>query len=140
MRTFHSPFTRAASLLVILAVATACGSDSNGPNGNPLVGTWDVTSFSVQGMGDLIQQGTSVTITFQSNDNYSIEISNDVAGLCDTGTACTLTGPFSSTGSTVTLDPGTTDSTLFNYTINGTVLTLTGDIDATPVTIVLQKQ
>ncbi len=140
MRITRTSFARVASLLVIFAFAAACGSDSNGPNASALVGTWSVTSFAVQGQGDLIQQGTSITITLQSNDNYSIEITNDVAGLCDTGTDCTLTGPYSSTSTTLTLDPGTMDDTAFDWSRSGTTLTLTGDIDGTAVTIIMQKQ
>lgn len=139
MRIMRIRAVRAASLLVIFALAGACGSDSSGPNANALIGTWDATSFS-DGTVDIIQQGEGVTITFQSNDNYSIEITNDVAGLCDVGTDCTLTGSFSSTGSTIALDPGTQDETTFDYAINGTTLTLTGNIDGTDVTIVLQRQ
>lgn len=139
MRITRTSFARVASLLVIFAFAAACGSDSNGPNTNALIGTWNATSFS-DGSVDIIQQGTTVVITFQSNDNYSIEVTNDVAGLCDTGTACTLTGSFSSTGTTVTLDPGTVDETVLNWTRSGSTLTLTGDIDGTAITVVLQKQ
>jgi hypothetical protein len=124
---------------MILAFAAACGGDSNGPNSNALVGTWDATSFN-DGTVDIIQQGEEITITFQSNGNYSVEITNDVAGLCDVGTSCTLTGPYSSGSGTVTLDPGTQDETVFDYTITGTTLTLTGNIDGTDVTIVLQRQ
>jgi hypothetical protein len=150
MRTPRSLLLAGLCVTATLAPAlSGCGSDGGGtgPNGggggtNPaLHATWNATSFGVLGVGDLIANGMTMVVTLAPGGTYTISFTNDVVGLCDPdpGPDCTFTGTYSSTASTLTLDPGTIDETTFNYTIVGTTVTLTGTIDGAAVTIVLQK-
>lgn len=136
---------RRAALLVALAglVVTlpACsGDDPAGPNGNqdPYVGTWTAQSFTVEGT-DFVAMGFNLQATFTTS-TYSLTVTNDVAGICDGPTSCTLTGDLSGTGSQVTLDPDDPEGTVtFDYTVVGSTMTFTGDIDGSALTIVFSK-
>ena len=126
----------AALMVASLLTLTAC-DDSTGTSGNTLLGTWNVTSFSVLNM-DLIQLGTTVQITLASNGTYTINIASDVVGLCDDELVvnCQLTGDYESTSTVLTLDPDDPEANAtFTYTISGSTLTLNGSIDETPVVI-----
>ncbi|TFG49866.1 MAG: hypothetical protein E4H38_04370 [Gemmatimonadales bacterium] len=119
-------------------VGSACDSGgSNGPS-NPLIGGWDATSFTAQGT-DFIAIGMSVVLTFEQGGTYTVAFTNDLIGACNPGPDCADGGDFVRTGNQVTLDPGTVDETVFTYAIQGSTLTLTGDINGAVTTIVLAK-
>jgi hypothetical protein len=129
---------------VASAVAlSACSDDDNpaGPGGNQdaYVGTWTATSFVVSGM-DLVDLGMGLEATLTTS-SYSLTVTDDVVGICEgSGSAdCTETGTLSGSGSQVTFDPGTTDEAVFDYTIVGSNMTLTGAIDGEPVSITFHK-
>ena len=88
---------------------------------------------------DVIAQGMTLTITLTATGTYTLVVTADLIGSCDPGPNCTQTGAYTSTATTITVDPGTVDEVTLNYTIQGTTLTLTGSIDAIPVTIVFTK-
>lgn len=89
---------------------------------------------------DALAGGVSFTITFSSNGTWSSTVSGDTNGFfCDTGTACTDGGTYTSTASTLTLDPGTIDETALNYTLSGNTVTLTGSIDGNAVSATFTK-
>lgn len=139
---FAHPMTRRFTLLaltLLLPLAVSCsGDDATGPSSDPLVGTWQVTSFQALGI-DVIQQGMTMKLTLSASKSYTIVITNDAIGSCENATTCTDTGIFSSTSTQITMDPGTTNEITFSYVINGSTMTFTGNIDDVPVTVVLQK-
>lgn len=131
------------ALVAFAAALSACSDDDNpaGPGGNQdaYVGTWTATSFVVSGM-DLIDQGMGLQATFTTS-SYSLTVTDDVVGICaESGsTDCTETGVLSGSGSQVTFDPGTADEVVFDYTIVGSNMTITGAIDGQPVSITFHK-
>jgi hypothetical protein len=139
---FAPPTTRSWKLLALAALlplAASCSdSETTGPAADPLVGTWDVTSFQAFGV-DFIEQGMTMRITLTASKTYTVVVTDDALGTCETATDCTETGSYSSTSTQITIDPGLEDEVTFNYSIQGTTMTFTGDIDGTPVTIILQR-
>ncbi len=139
---FARPRTRPwkhLAMAVLFPLAAACSdSGTTGPAEERLVGTWDVTSFQVLGV-DVIGQGMTMQLTFTAGKTYTIVITDDVIDACEAATECTETGSYSSTSTRITMDPGTADEVTFDYSINGTTMTFTGDIDDIPVTLVLRR-
>lgn len=134
-----------STAVVALALGWAvagCSSDepSTAPGVNPaVVGTWNATSFLAGGT-DFITQGMGLSFVLSANGTYSFNITNDQGGLCDPGmTDCTDTGNYTASGTQIVLDPGTTDTETLNYSISGTTMTITGNIDGTAITVVLNK-
>ena len=126
-------------MAVMLPLALACsGNESTSPDSNALVGNWQVTSFEALGI-DFIQEGMSVELRLSAAGTYTFVIANDAFGFCETGTTCTDTGRFSSTSTQITMDAGTEDEITFNYSLRGTTLTLTTDVEGTQLTMVLQR-
>lgn len=131
-----------AGLCVSATVAPAisgCGSDEGGTGpSSPLHASWNATSFVGQNT-DLIANGMTVVMTLAPAGTYTFEFTNDLIGACTPGPDCTETGAYSYTSTLLTIDPGTPDETVFSYSIMGTTLTLTGTIEAIPVTITFEK-
>ena len=121
---------------------SACGSDGgNGPgtNTNVLVASWNATSFTALGQ-DFIANGMGLVLTLNQGGTYSIAITGDQGDIiCSPGPNCTQTGNYSSTATVLTFDPGTVDAVSLNWSLQGTTLTLTGNINGAPATMVLQK-
>ena len=131
------------ALVAFAAALSACSDDDNpaGPGGNQdaYVGTWTATSFVIAGM-DLIDLGMGVQATLTTS-TYSLTVTDDVVGICDQAGSsdCTESGTLSGSGSQVTFDPGTQDQAVFDYTIVGSNMTFTGEIDGEPVSITFHK-
>jgi hypothetical protein len=126
-------------MAVLFPLAAACSdSGTTGLAADRVVGTWDVTSFQALGV-DVIQQGMTMELTLTAGKTYTIVITGDAIGTCEAASDCTETGSYSSTSTQITIDPGLEDEVTFNYSINGTTMTFTGDIDGIPVTMVLQR-
>jgi hypothetical protein len=125
----------------MLALFAACSDDDEpaGPAGDPLLATWNATSLTAAGFPNFIALGMSMSLTFSSGGTFTIAIANDAAGFCDGAASCSQTGTYTSTATTLTIDPSDSDPTTFNYSISGAVLTMTGDIDGTAATFVFQK-
>jgi hypothetical protein len=126
----------------MLALLAACNDDDDdpaGPGGDPLVSTWNATSLTATGIPDPIGLGMTMTMTLSSGGTFTLVFTNDLVGFCDGEANCTQTGTYTSTATTLTIDPSDSDPGTFNYTISGNVLTLTGDIDGSQVTLVFQK-
>jgi hypothetical protein len=133
-RTLHS----AILSLALAGTIAGCSSDEDatGPTIDPAVlGTWDATSFDVAGT-DLIAQGMTFSWFFGGDGGYTITVTGDLADICDTGTACSDFGDFTASATQIVLDPGTIDETFINYSISGTTMTTTVDINGTVATIV----
>jgi len=129
-----------ALVAVLLPVLASCSSDDDDPVGtsDPVVGTWNATSFMAFGQ-DVVAQGMGLSITLNANGTYSLSVTNDLIGACEPATSCTESGSYSSTSTQIVIDPGTADEETFSYSIQGSTMTLTGTIDAVPVTIVFTR-
>jgi hypothetical protein len=119
---------------------TACGSDGNGgttPN-IALYAAWNVTSFV--GLGtDFIADGMTMVVTIDAAGTYTAAVTNDLIGTCSPGPDCVTGGDFTATATRITLDPGSQNEVTFNYSIAGTAMTWTGNIDGNPVTITMER-
>jgi len=137
-RTLHS----AVLSLALAGTIAGCSSDEDatGPGAiDPAVlGTWNATNLDA-GTGDLIGQGMTLSFFFGGDGGYSFTVTGDLAGICDTGTACSEGGDFTASATQIVLDPGTIDETFINYSISGTTMTTTVDIDGTVATIVFDN-
>ena len=132
------PWKRLA-LAALFSMPAACSdSGTTGPNESQLVGTWDVTSFQALGV-DLIQQGMTMELTLTAARTYTVVITDDFFDTCEGATSCTETGSYSSTATRITMDPGTEDEATFNYSINGSTMTFTADVDGIPVIMILRR-
>ncbi|MEZ4413883.1 MAG: hypothetical protein R2910_12920 [Gemmatimonadales bacterium] len=143
MSAFRLTRLRLLHLAVLLPVAIAsCSSDdANGPTPAPgaaLHTSWNVTAFATAA-DDFIAQGMVLVITYKSDGTYTLTVTNDLVGICNPGPNCVEGGDYTATATAVTLDPGTVDEVVFDYTIAGTTLTMNGDIGGTPVTITATK-
>ncbi|HMB71288.1 MAG TPA: hypothetical protein VKU85_18400 [bacterium] len=135
----NSRWTLLLLAMLSIALLPACGDDgddSMGPGGSgaAILGTWNATSFNAGGQ-DFVPMGLTVQLTFTAS-TYTIGITGDSGNLlCDMSSSCMDGGPFTYTATTITFDAGTVDETTLNYTISGSTLTLTGDIDGTALTV-----
>lgn len=143
MIELHRRTISTAVMALALGVGIAGCSDDEDATGpgaiNPAVlGNWDATSF-VAGGTDFIGQGMTFSFFFGSDGAYSFSVTGDLAGICDTGTSCSDVGDFTASATQIVLDPGTIDETFINYSISGTVMTTTLDLDGTSATIVFDN-
>ena len=137
------------AMAVMLPLGLACSeNESTGPESNPLVGTWQVTAFEVLGFNK-IQRGLLMRLTLSADGTYSVEIENDSFGYCAPGPRCSATGRYSFTATQVRIDsarawwmgmgPGSEEEITFNYSMHGTTMMFTTDIEGTRTTLILQK-
>ena len=129
------------SLAVGWGVA-GCSTDENGGNtgaGSAAVGTWNATNFTAAGT-DLIAAGMTMAFTFNTSGTYSFSITNDQGGLCDGPADCTDGGDYTATDTQITLDPGTIDVAVLNYSINGNTMSISTTIDGVAITGTFDKQ
>ncbi|MGD8869647.1 MAG: lipocalin family protein [Gemmatimonadales bacterium] len=142
----HPRASKQAAILVLALIAlpllAGCGDDG-GPatsDTSALVGTWEATSFTIAGLGDILD-GTNVAITLVfTQDTYSLQVSGDDLGtLCGTETTCTESGSYTRSGNTLTFDPGTQNEIDFALSLSGDTLTMNGSIDASSVMITAQR-
>jgi Lipocalin-like domain len=121
--------------------AGSCDDEANmnGPGSDALLGSWVSTSLMAGGM-ELNTNGLTLTITFESDGTYTTSFANDLDMLfCEGATSCTDGGPYTRTGTQITLDAGTTDESVVGYSISGDTMTVTGDIDGTPIVFVFHR-
>ena len=129
-----------AVLTLTLGFAIAGCSDETGPEVNPaVVGTWNATSFVVTGAGDLITQGMTMAFAFAGNGTYTFTITNDQGGLCDGAADCSDSGSYTASDTQIVLDPED-DPQVLAYSISGATMTVNADIDATAVTLAMDKE
>lgn len=139
---------RAAAMVTLLgALATAVGCTDEivlggGPGVpvNPLVASWDATGYTTGGT-DLVSTGLSFRLILAADNSYSFIVKSDLDGIiCNQGqTACTVTGPFTSTATTITIDAGRIDAFTLNYTIVDATMTWTGTINGAATTVVYTR-
>ncbi len=135
--TLRLPFRGALALVLALGLVSCSDDPAGNGNGNPLLGTWQATSFASADM-DVIADGMSLRMTLSATGSYTFTVTNDLVGICEGqgGENCTSTGSYASTAGTVTIDDDDVDNVTFTSTINGNVMTWTGSIDGTAITIV----
>lgn len=133
----------AAAVLALALPITACSDDGTSSKpGNPLVATWNVTSFQNTSTGEeYVAQGLTLSITFRKDGTYSLVFANDVIDACDGAASCTIQGTYTTSGTTLSLTDSSTppETTQLTYQITGSTMTWNGDIDGTVVQIHLQK-
>ena len=142
MLTLHRRTVPAAVLTLVLGLGIAgCSSDDGGttPGTNPVVGTWNATSLSIQGGPDLIAQGMGYSIVFNSDDTFVSTTTNDMAGFCDMVSNCLDSGDYTASDTQIILDAGTSDAFTVNYSISGTTMTLTFTLNGMASVLVLDK-
>jgi hypothetical protein len=130
---------RYPALALALVFIPACSDDDPvAPGADPIIGTWQVTSFVGLGQ-DFIANGMSMTITLAADGDYTFAIANDLIGSCDVGSNCADSGTYTATSTQITIDPGTADAVTFNYSINGNTMTWTGSIDGNAATVTMVR-
>ncbi len=141
----RSPTRALAAIVLSIAVGwgvAGCATEENGgPSGAgaAVIGNWNVTTFTVNSV-DIIAAGMSMIFTFENTGDYTFTVTNDQSGsVCDTGLDCFEQGDFTATATQITLDPGTTDATVLNYSISGNTMTITATIDGTLFTLTLDR-
>lgn len=122
----------------IVPLAAGCSDDDETTPTSGLVGTWNATSFTATGLGDLIAQGMTLEIELTNSGTYTMTVTGDVAEFCDTGADCTQSGSYTATQTTITIDPGP-DAVTLTWVRNGDTMTWTGAIDAIPVTVIFEE-
>ena len=142
MIRFRNHTAYAAVLTLALASAVAgCSDDepSTAPGVDPaVVGTWNATSFVFMGTNLIPPAG--VSFVFNANGTYALNFTMDQGDFCDLGEVnCSETGSYTSTSTTITLDPGDTDQTTLNYSISGSTMTINATVDGEAIVIVMNK-
>jgi hypothetical protein len=114
----------AVALAAVLSTARCGNGASTGPIPTPLLGTWIVTSLIVNGE-DLAAQGMHLSFHFSAEGEYSYLVQNDLFDMCDGASSCSDWGEFNASATHITFDPGP-GSERCSYSINGTVMTMSG--------------
>ena len=118
-----------------------CGDDEATDETNPLVGVYNMVSYSVSGDGLNITQeadaNNSLVLVLSEGGTYSFQ------GTLD-GESNSETGTWSTTGSTLTLitedvEDGTVTD-IFSYTLSGNDMTMTIDEEGLTITYNWEKE
>ena len=139
----HEAGKRATLILALVAMPLLAACSDDDPTGvvdDALLGNWAVTSFTIEGFGDLIA-ATNLELTMGfTEDSYTFDVTSDDLGIfCSAGTDCSESGDYSISGSSLTFDPGTADAASFTYSISDNTLAATGTVDGDAVTISADK-
>ena len=132
-------FTGVMTFALASAIA-GCSDDeiSTAPGVDPaVVGTWNATSFVVGGTNLIPPLG--VSFVFNANGTYALNFTSDQGDFCDPGEVnCGETGDYTSTSTTITLDPGD-DETILSYSISGSTMTINATIEGEDIVVILDK-
>ena len=118
-----------------------CDDDEATDETNPLVGVYNMVSYSVSGDGLNITQeadaNNSLVLVLSEGGTYSFQ------GTLD-GESNSETGTWSTTGSTITLihedDEDGTVTDIFSYTLSGNDMTMTIDEEGLTITYNWEKE
>ena len=118
-----------------------CGDDEATDETNPLVGVYNMVSWSVSGDGMNITQeadaNNSLVFVLSEGGTYSVQ------GMID-GDSNSESGTWSTTGSTITLiyedDEDGTVTDIFSYTLSGNDMTMTIDDEGLTITYNWEKE
>jgi hypothetical protein len=127
--------------IILAFLAAGCGDDDNpvgtgGEGGTnymtPLIGTWDATSFTMNGGPNWVSPNSTYSITI----NATTYTDNGTGDFCEVDSPCTESGSISADELTINVGG---DSV--NYTLAGTTLSVSWtDEDAEAFAIVFQKR
>lgn len=120
-----------AVALVIASIApmvSGCGDDNIVDSNLALLGSWNATVLLVDGV-DLIDDGMTLSFTFNANGEYSYSVTGDLLEFCEAAAACTDGGDFTATSTQFTLDPDSFDSVVLAYSVTGGTLSVFGTVD-----------
>ncbi len=119
-------------------VAGCSSDDSTAPGVDPaVVGTWNATSFVVGGTNLIPPLG--VSFVFNANGTYALNFTSDQGDFCDPPEVnCGETGTYTSTSTTITLDPGDNE-TILSYSISGSTMTINATIEGEDIVVILDK-
>lgn len=127
---------------LIVAVASACSESATEPDiDEAFIGSWITTSVIVDGE-ELVSPESPfyVNVGLWDDASYSLIVRGDESGLfCDGSASCNEDGDYSYSGSTITFDPGTEDALSVQYSVDGDVLSLSGSIDGTTFSALLER-
>lgn len=106
-----------------LSLLTGCGDDNPVSPQDRLIGTWNCTKY------ELTEDGVTVDVLDTILDSFAFTFARSgrySAVTAEQGQApITMSGTYSATSSTITIDTGTVEIT-FDYSISDSVLTMTG--------------
>jgi hypothetical protein len=144
MNTSVRLFTRLAllSVLALWVSLSACGGPEEPALGEPFIGTWNATSFMVDGQEYIQPNGDFYfVLQFFTDASYYFGVGGDTDGLFCTApdTMCDDEGDITFTSSTITLDPGTPDAQTLAYSVSGNTMTTSTSIDGSNVAATFQK-
>ena len=131
-----------STLLVFSFLFTiGCDDDEATDETNPLVGVYNMVSYSAQGLGQTITQeaddNNSLVFVLSEGGTYSLQ------GTID-GESNSESGTWSTTGSTITLihedDEDGTVTDIFSYTLSGNDMTMTIDENVFIITYNWEKE
>lgn len=120
------------ALAALVAVAACSGDSTGASNDDSVVGVWQATSMK-GGTTEFLIDGMTVRATITAT-TYSLAIISDQAGFCDGPDDCTITGNYTRSGTTFTIDPGTEDEAVFSLSFQGNTMTWSGTIDGESAT------
>jgi len=117
----------AFAIASIAPLVVGCGDDNVVDSNLELIGTWNATVLTVDGV-DLIPQGMTLSFTFNSNGEYSYIVTGDLLEFCEGVPDCSDGGDFTATSNQFTLDPDL-EPVVLSYSVTGNMLTVTGTVD-----------
>ncbi|HKP29400.1 MAG TPA: hypothetical protein VJU15_08345 [Gemmatimonadales bacterium] len=126
--------------MVAAALVAGCGDDEPAGNTptNLLVGTWIARNAETPAGDAITEGGMSLVATIGDAGTYAFNITNDQLGLCNPGPDCNVSGSFTHTDNTVTIDFNGTDATV-SYAVTGDIMTWIGTIDGEQVAITFNR-
>jgi hypothetical protein len=125
---------------VILPLASGCGDDElepTPPPSSPLVGTWLAMSIEVPD-GDAVADGMSLVATVGAAGTISLNITGDQLGLCNPGPDCTISGTWTTTSTTITIDSGA-ENAILTYSVSGDSMTWIGTFEGVQAAIIFNR-
>ena len=139
MRFRRKAYLAGLSAVLMVPLAAGCSDDlePSPPPSSPVSGTWLATNIETP-TGDATLDGMSIVATMNDAGTFSLNIGGDVLGLCDPGPDCNITGTWTDTETTVTLEFTGQDTTV-TYGADAGVMTWSGSFNGENVVITFNR-
>ena len=139
MRIRRNAYLVGLCAVLMMPLAAGCSDDlePTPPPDSPVTGTWLATSI-VTPTGDAVVDGMSIVATMNDEGTFSLNIAGDVLGICDTGPDCNITGTWTTTETTVTLEFTGQDTTI-TYGADAGTMTWGGTFNGEEVFITFNR-
>jgi hypothetical protein len=139
MRIPRNAYLVGLCAVLMMPLAAGCSDDlePTPPPDSPVTGTWLATSI-VTPTGDAVVDGMSIVATMNDAGTFSLNIAGDVLGICDTGPDCNITGTWTTTETTVTLEFTGQDTTI-TYGADAGTMTWGGTFNGEDVFITFNR-